>query len=780
MGMLKQFLYFLTDADGKSYHVNNGVVEKTSAPMQLPVSPDNWLQSGIKFSRNPKWYALFRSFTTPLKFVADAAQIVRTQLYNYGTEEKIYLLIARLDKSFGGGWIHRLFYKGELDLTQADDEETYIGANIMEGDLVKLFNANSGTTYEVPLNVPDAVLVKDDGVFLYETVNYLIPEQATLGSQDTTPGRGRLLNVAFINQEGAAFGIGTSSVYSTNDSGTTATDFSKSVDWLFTAYQDVATLNFSGTLKVMQGDSAFEFYLYTSTGRKISLVTQTTAKGVECTLSFSVDFSVSKGENVFFVFTGFPFDIVYPFIFIRESTVKLSFKSRYKTTYTRCLRPAYVAQVLLDKITGGGYTFHSDYLSNVWDNLVITSGDGIRGFDTAVIKTSFEDFFTSYNVPCNLCLFIKDRTLYIEPKAMAYGRTIVADLGEITKFIIKPSTELQFNVVKIGYPNIDVHDFDSLNAKGEFNNTNTFTSLVSRVNKVLDLTSKYKASMYEQELTRINLDGKTTTSDSSDNSVFFKHIERTLSTEPGSTNTTGTWYYIKNSGGTILRYFLNTYSGFYDTTTQPPPFPPIVDLSSFTLVAVGFFAFNAYATGAYPTWDGNIYSTTNTTNTAGVPVPPYYNLLRESYTSATGLLDPATAFNIGISPKRCLFAHGNYLRMVFYWLEHTNLTFQTSDISAALVTVQAGLTIAEDADENIGSFDEPLAIPLDFIVESPMSDGIIDIMNSDPAETFQFNYNGVTFYGNTKDISIQPGTKAAQTTTLQCSTMTDLTKLILR
>jgi hypothetical protein len=774
MGQPREDLYFLTDADGRCYYVSNGMVVQSSTPVPIPVGPDGWMQKSIKFSRNQKYSGLFRSFSTPLKFVGDGAKIIRERLYKYGTEDKLYLLIHRLDKSFGGGWIHKLFYKGELDLTQADDEETFVSVNIMEGDLVKYFNANAGTVYNIPLNVPEAVIVKDDGVYLYEKINFLLIAQGQPGDVSNR----YILNMFFTTQEGSAFGVEEGN---TNAYGLNTDTSSTSSNWLWRLKQDVGNMNFSGTLIFTPTNNSaagdFRYALRTSLGREILLYTNTSslAVGQQYTVNYSVDFTGSAGE-LFFPTSYFHNNPLF-FILYEETTAKLSFKSRYKTTYTRCLRPAYVAQYLLDKITGGGYTFHSDYLSNVWENLVITSGDGIRGIDGASIKTSFDEFFASYNVPCNLSLFIKDQVLYIEPKATAFGTTVVADLGEVTKFIIKPSQDFEYNVVKIGYPNLNTHDFDSLNAKGEFNITNTFTSPISRVNKVLDLTSKYKASMYEQELNRINLDGKTTTSDSSDNDVFFKLIEKTIQTPP----TAATWYFIKYNSGTSTHYFLNTFSGFYDTRSipQPPAFPATISLSDFVLVALGFFDLVTYLTGnpAYPGWDGQIYSTTNT-STIGTGATPYYNLLRETYTSVTGLLDPATAFNIPISPKRCMLAHGNELRSVFYWQEAGFLVFQSSDINADLVTVKDGVTIAESANENIGSFDPPLFIPLDFNVDSPMLDTIIDVMQTDPAETFQFSYNGEVFQGLTKTVSIQPATKAAQTTTLLASPTSDLTKLI--
>lgn len=704
MGQPKEDLFFLTNESGASYYVNNGLVDHSTTPKPLPISPDGWQTKSIKFTRNAKYLALFRTFTTPLKVVRQGAQIIRDRLYRIGTEDKIYLVINKLDRSFGGGWIHRLFYKGELDLTQADDEETHISVNIMEGGLTKLFNANSGTVYAVDINGP---LVKDDGLLLYQKALFSVVDGFEI--LKSIWGTNFFIPVSYIQSEGQSTGIDFSSQTITGVGGLSFTDKITDTHGIANGNpNDRSTISttVTGVVKFMitHNDLPFGIRLRFLTS-ELTLVTQfayeivvpgpfTAGLTKEIPFSFTVPFIATTQFHLEGIFVGGVTGAIDIGIqFLPGSDFSISFTNKFKTTFTNCMRPVALAQALLDKITGGAYVFQSDYLSTYWDNLVVTSGDAVRGLPGAQIKTSFDDFFQSYNTPCNISLGIQNNVLRIEEKGFAFDNTIIADLGEVTKFGIKPAAAYQYNVVKIGYPNLDTHTYQSLNGKEEFNVTSTFTSPVTRVNKVLDLTSKYKASMYEQELARLNLEGLTTTADTNDASVFFKHIEK------------------------------------------------------------------------YPT--------------AGVlGVPEYYNLLRPAFDSVTGLLDPASAYNLLISPKNCLLNHGNYLRSVFYWLEAGSLVFQTSDRNAALVTVKAGVTIAEGTDENIGSLDDPLFIPLSFNVDSPMPDGMIDIMNATPAGTLQFSYNGETFYMLADTVSIQPANKAVQTTTGLCSTLTDITKLI--
>jgi hypothetical protein len=691
MAQPKDELYCITDDQGRCAVNNNGTVDFVSTITPLAVSPDGWQEKSIKYARNMTNFGMWRNFTNPLKYVKDAAYIVRDQLYRFGTERKLYQVIHRLDKTFGGGWIHRLFYKGELDLSQAEDTDTAMQVNIMEGDLIKLFKANENTTYEIDIDVPDAVTVQMDGHFLNEKQNFIIPGGISFTGD-------HILYVSFINKEGNAFGVAPYTVNGKNGTPdvTTSPDF-----FLASTVQSIGSNSLAGNVTFSTfnngGPFSYTLILRYSSGLIVTLATISgTSIGDTYTLPFNYNLDLLDGEEYFLyaISAGTPINY-------HDSEFSVSFKSRYKTTYIKALRPVYIAQKLLDKITGGGYTFNSTYLSTEWENLLITSGDGIRaygsagalnpGFTAPKLKISWSEFYEGYNVPCNLSSFIRNQILNIEKKEDVFKPTIQQAMGEVTDLVVNTAKDFQYNVVKIGYPNTDT---EGVNGRDEFNVTQTYTSPITRVNKVYELVSKIIASMYEIEITRINLDGKTTTDDNNDNRNFFLHVEKTATTGSG---------------------------------TQPAT---------------------------------------------------YYKLLRNTYTSISGLLNPASAFNLELHPELCLYRHGNIIRSIFYWQDAKDLVFQTSDKNGNVVVMNGTTTYIGNKNIRVGTLSPALFIPLTFKYTSPMPNGFVNTMDAGPDGTFSFQYNGDTHYGFPVDVGIQPANRPAQESTLLCSPQTDLTKLI--
>lgn len=527
MAQPKDWLYTLTDDQGRSYYVQNGSVQSPVAiPKPLTYTPDGWQDKSIKYARNTTNFGMWRTFTTPLKYVKDAALIVRDQLYRFGFERKLYQVIHRLDKKFGGGWVHKFFYRGELDLSQVDDTDTSVQVNIMEGDLIKLFKSNENTIYEIDIDVPDAVKVKMDGTFMQASAKYVI--------QKGNVGGLHLPGWLFINSEGTNFAAQTQTVYLKAGSITTST----SDKWILRNISEEAiTFNLKGFIRVRA--SATGIYIFgfeTSGGTQVPVyVNNSFPGGVDTDILFDVNITLQPDEKLFSIASWS--NTLFLLSYLEEGEMNISFKSRYKTTYIKALRPSYVAQKLLDKITGGGYSFNSTYLTTEWENLLITSGDGIRaynsqgnlnaGYAAPKLKISWAEFYEAYNVPCNLTAFIRNQILNVEKKEAVFQPTIQQAMGEVTDLVVSTAKDFLYNVVKVGYPNTDTED---VNGKDEFNVTVTYTSPITRVNKTLDLVSKVIASMYEIEITRINLDGKITTDDSNDNRNFFIHVEKTPTT----------------------------------------------------------------------------------------------------------------------------------------------------------------------------------------------------------------------------------------------------------
>jgi hypothetical protein len=207
---------------------------------------------------------------------------------------------------------------------------------------------------------------------------------------------------------------------------------------------------------------------------------------------------------------------------------------------------------------------------------------------------------------------------------------------------------------------------------------------VTRTIRELNLVSNYKAGMYDIEFTRVNLEGKNTTNSSTDNDVFFLHVEK------------------------------------------------------------------------FPQQDGT------------------YKLFRAQYSSVSGLLDKDSAFNIELSPKRCLQRHGAYLRACFFYQSTGVLKFESAERNADMI---AG-GISEKADQPISLLGQPMFVPIEFTFDCPMPENMIEQMETQPQRPITFTWNGTQFKAYPTDISIQPADNADQTVTALCAVGNDLTKLI--
>ncbi|WP_430900459.1 MULTISPECIES: hypothetical protein [unclassified Paraflavitalea] len=705
MPILKDFLYFLTNEQGQSGTDRTGSVEFVSEQLPLPETPDGYNEKSIGFTRNSLWGGVFRSFTTPLKFIGTAAHIVRNRLIKFGTETKLFLIILWLDKSFNGGWVHRSLYKGEIDMSTVESEETHVTANIMEGGLIKFLNANKDVTYEIPLNVPEAIYVESDGIPIdysnkWGTITEEL-ERRSLGSLDRYFYSCTLFTVDSETNP-ALVGL------STNQG--IVTDYANSLDYFAESTKEItATFKLKFAFDISQSNQSRDGYvrmqIRDDSGTVLNeFYTEDLPDDffvASRTVDTTVTLTIPANKRLFI---GWDLQVRRQTIGSGEAVLKVQvketeFSAAYtytaETTYVRHLRPAYVAQQLLNKITGStDYTFESNYLSTVWRDLVITSGNGVRGIDAAVIKTSFSDFFTSYNVPCSLYLTIVDKKMIIEKYEEQFNGTVIAQLGDGTNFIYKVATDLLFSSIKIGYPNFT---YENVNGKAEFNTTQTYTSPIKRVNKTLELVSKYRADSYGYEFIRVKGVGKDTTDLTTDNDVFFTHIDSTAIAGAGN-------------------------------ATQPAE---------------------------------------------------YFRFLRRPYSSISGLIKPLKVWNVEISPKRCLLRHGSRLHSFLYWENTKSLLFSSSEKDTAMVTTDSsGAVISERADQVIGNFDAPVFLPIELKIETPINRDTLTAVQTNLLGTVSFSDGTNTFYGFINDLKIQPSTLPSQETTMYCSPLTDLNKLI--
>lgn len=715
ISFLKEWLYYLVDKDGKSYRVNNGSVETTGTITPLPESPAGWTEKVIKWGRSMKYYGMVRSYTTPLKFVTDGARILRHLFFAAGFETTVFLLIQKIDKRFNQGMVHKLFYKGEIDLSKFISSPDTVTVNILEGGLDALIKANENTVYDIDMYDSRAVILEHDGIKLETKGVFSLLDGVEIGNDVY----GVQYMVPFLNTgtEGQAFGITYKQQSPEAIPGPLYDDqieyIQESDNWAArNDSPDPITVKIAGKaiVKTAQNDvnGGYTLRWMTSTqnsgNQDIYNFTGVATAGAPGTIQEfpdSREIILQPGEKLYLrgglIFPTGAVRLAIEFEVGSEFTFTIV--TRKPITRIQAFTPMGLGQILLEKMCGPGYTLSSSILSTDWNGLLTTSGDALRGFENAKMKTSWNEFWKSYNSVINLEMDIRDNVVRIEPKQAAFGGSVAASLGRMTVEDgkgFKLATDFIFNTVKVGYPNSQVQD---ANGRFEVNTTHRYTTSVVKVVKELDLISDYSASIYDQEYTRINFENKQSTNSDTDSTVFFIHCNNT----------------------------------------------PVLDDSAL------FFK---------------------------------YIIRRDTYDSITGVFDPASVYNVEISPKRNLLRHGNYIRACLYFQQTTSLVFQGSDKNADLETVTDATVISpeirikESADVRISSLDSPLFIPVEFTGESPSPYGISDIMEATPNERFSFIYRDVTYYGYPLEISVQPANKAPQESRLLLSTNNNLIPLI--
>lgn len=699
----REFLYFLIDKDGNSYEVNpNDTLELNATPTPLPESPDAWQETEVRYARNPSYRGIFRSFSTPLKFVKAGARILRELFYKNYVELSIRLSILRLNTDT---YVHDPFFTGELDFVNMADNERYVELNIMDGGATKFLKANENTVYEIDVDAnPEAINIYMDGVDLYDKGNFIAAQS------DITYGI-YMPPIPLINKEGQNVGVNMPGQALTDLFDDTITTQDKYLNnYLFMYGTKDITVRVKGVLKykcrqntvngklkiafatVDQNNGDFTDYVLYNPGT----VEAVSDPFIPNTLSFDLTINVPAGHPLilYAMHYNIPRGRNLPgFVIMYSELTKFSieFVTKFEPTTIKALKPMTLLKALVDKMSNGTCTVESSIFS-ADDTVKVTSGDAIRRFSGSVIKTSLADFMKSYRVPYSIGMGMKDSTTFVvERLPYFYDKTTeIANLEDVTQFKLEVNKDEVYNRMKIGWPD---QTYEDVNGRNEFNITHGYTFPITKVNKELDLTSVYRADMYGIEYTRINFEGRTTTDSKSDNSVFLIKTE-------------------KNPRTGILYY-----------------------------------------------------------------------LDRSMNSNVSGILTPTTAFNVGLSPKRCLLANREFISSLFANMYSGLLTFQTSGKPAVMRSFfgsnDGDLGYATEGDDvGLAMFQSPLYKPYVMSFTCPMPYLLVDLMQATPNGYFSFTWNGGSYKGFLIDGGMKPGTMKEQDVRMLVTPDTDLNQLI--
>jgi hypothetical protein len=532
--MGKDFIYFFFDENNNSYYAYGDTVISSASLRPLEFTPDGWKKIQVQNQRNQTYWALDRSFTVPLDCVKDGGQILKYVYYTFGPEAKVFMAVCEQKLFFDAthyGFYYQLVYRGEVDFGNFKHDSTKVNVNIMEGGLPKLIKAFENTKYEIPVDVLEAVDILMDGLALKNGFTYFTLAdnyQAISGSLDN---RQYLMSFYRLNSEGPVINILRQDVLKQFDN---SINYSNDERFFLEALDSISvpvTFKFKGILRKDQGTATarYRIRVIDQTGTEVYSVMDETRTGFPAInepfdITANTTFNLSTTDHLFLVLN---IDVstvtsnIAAQIDFEETTSSFSYFATHRATTIKALRPLYIFEQLINKITNGAYAPQSTFLQTIQD-VTITCGDAIRSLAGSKVKTSLRDFFTSINSDFGVGMGMIGNTLRLEEKSYWIDYTDPIDLGEVSKMKVSCANDLLINNIKIGSPD---QDYDDVNGKQEFNNTHEYSAPMTRVQRVLDLVSVYRKDSFGIELTRINLDGKTTTDDKGDNDVFMIHVE---------------------------------------------------------------------------------------------------------------------------------------------------------------------------------------------------------------------------------------------------------------
>jgi hypothetical protein len=534
-----EILVFLCDYQYFSYYEKNGLVLTSSVPAPLIFTPQGWEEYSIEVVRNERLFALDRSFSIPFKFVEDGARIVKERCYKYGTEDTVYLVILRRTIEFDAthyGIVYKHLYKGELDLSEMKHQGPAVTINIMEGGIPKFYKANENVKYEFPMSDAD-LLVKHTGVDFKTSITFTnFAESFLTAANSVTPNKTNEFFITFfkLTEEGKLIGVLPSDVYGQK---VTNVDYENDENYFLRALSAItlnnnnfkfefdlsANLTGAGSFKLelVKGPPSAGTVVHTFYNNN-SIAAGTTTVNIDQTISLSL----AENERLFIrgtcsvLYSGIGPSATVSFV-TREQNSTINYTYKHPDSYVRYYDPYTLFKLLVERITEGRYEGESDLLKNLPNvpKVAITCGDALRGFDSAILKTTMSDFFISINAIHCIGLGVVNGKLRLEKKEywVDYTNPLVVG-GAAPTPTYSPAKNYLFNTFKFGYPHKDI---EGVNGRYTFNNTQLYTGPNSRQAKEYDAVSKYYADPYVIEDIRINFEGKTTTDDRGDNEIYF-------------------------------------------------------------------------------------------------------------------------------------------------------------------------------------------------------------------------------------------------------------------
>lgn len=515
----REWLAVLLNENGASYYLDtNGQVKSALTPKPLTNMFEGWLDIVLNYGRSAKYIGLERTYTSTYTFTKDGADILRYLLFsnnNRGVENRVYIGLLKWNGDTNDNY--ELFYKAEIDLLQAvNDPKRGITVEVMQDGPAKYLKANESIKYSIPCS---GLTLNLDGVRLTQTLQYQAADINIQAYRYAMPitllsSSGQAVGVTFASQDFQEFDT-TGEVYAATTG-----------NYFFKSFFGAVGVNFSGTLKVANLESATTtcaIGFYCSDGTRTLLFESTIPGNTTLTLSINEYIVVPVNHSLCMLFTQILELNTVSFV---GTDLTVSFDTRFQITPCAAKRPVDLFKELISELTDGRFTGVSTLLEEN-KHLVATSGDAIRGVANPLLKTSIMDFFSFYGTRLHGAMGVNYDTQEVLFESRTYfldNDIEIIDLGEVSDLTIEVAKDHIFNSIKVGYPS---QKADEAVAKEEVNAQQIYRTPITRIQKELDLTTVYRTDIFGIEDIRQRFYDQPNTDSTGDNDVFVINIERT-------------------------------------------------------------------------------------------------------------------------------------------------------------------------------------------------------------------------------------------------------------
>lgn len=145
----------------------------TATPLQF--DPIEWLELDISWKRSDNFQGgLFRNYVTALTLVKDGATIFRYLYYTQG-EDAVAIFATDWREDDSGPYTQ--FFEGNPDFSKAVDSPVSFQTALLDAGIEAILAAKRSVPYEIPLLDSDCLSVFHDGILMNGYARYVVPEQ---------------------------------------------------------------------------------------------------------------------------------------------------------------------------------------------------------------------------------------------------------------------------------------------------------------------------------------------------------------------------------------------------------------------------------------------------------------------------------------------------------------------------------------------------------------------------------------------------------------------------